>query len=101
MENPTEPVVLTVPLLCDTLITLHNSKGNSFQTFDGILDCAITRCDTAHPAIDFGLQRFIPTCNRGAVYNIKKFKGFVDYAIVRKLNEALMTDEHLNTHLYT
>lgn len=95
MENPTEPVVLTVPLLCDTLITLHNSKGNSFQTFDGILDCAITRCDTAHPAIDFGLQRFIPTCNRGAVYNIKKFKGFVDYTIVRKLNEALMTDEHL------
>lgn len=95
VESPAEPVVLTVPLLCDTLITLHNSNGNSFQTFDGILDFAMTRCDTAHPAIDFGLQRFIPTCNRGAIYNIDYFKGFIDYAIVRKLNVALMTDEHL------
>lgn len=79
VESPAEPVVLTVPLLCDTLITLHNSNGKSFQTFDGILDFAMTRCDTAHPAIDFGLQRFIPTCNRGAVYNIDNFKGFIDY----------------------
>lgn len=97
IESPAEPVVLTVPLLCDTLITLHNSNGQSFQTFDGILDFAMTRCDTAHPAIDFGLQRFIPTCNRGAVYNIENFKGFIDYALIRKLNEALMTDEHLKT----
>ena len=95
IESPAEPVVLTVPLLCDTLITLHNSNGNSFQTFDGILDFAMTRCDTAHPAIDFGLQRFIPTCNRGAVYNIDNFKGFIDYALIRILDESLMTDEHL------
>lgn len=94
VESPEEPIVLTVPLLCDTLITLHNSNGKSFQTFDGILDFAMTRCDTNHPAIDFGLQRFIPTCNRGAVYN-KNFKGFIDYAIIRKLNDELMTDEHL------
>ncbi|NLG03455.1 MAG: hypothetical protein GX567_06455, partial [Clostridia bacterium] len=99
VESPAEPVVLTVPLLCDTLITLHNSKGKSFQTFDGILDFAMTRCDTAHPAIDFGLQRFIPTCNRGAVYNIDNFKGFIDYAIIRKLNKDLITDEHLRTVL--
>lgn len=95
IESPAEPVVLTVPLLCDTLITLHDSNGNSFQDFDGILDFAMTRCDIAHPAIDFGLQRFIPTCNRGAVYNIDNFKGFIDYALIRKLDESLMTDEHL------
>lgn len=99
VESPAEPVVLTVPLLCDTLITLHNSNGNSFQTFDGILDFAMTRCDTAHPAIDFGLQRFIPTCNRGAVYNIDKFKGFIDYAIIRKMNKDLITEEHLRAVL--
>lgn len=99
VESPAEPVVLTVTLLCDTLITLHNSNGKSFQTFDGILDFAMTRCDTAHPAIDFGLQRFIPTCNRGAVYNIDNFKGFIDYAIIRKLNKDLITDEHLRTVL--
>ncbi len=95
VESPAEPVILTVPLLCDTLITLHNSDGNSFQTFDGILDFAMTRCDIAHPAINFALQGFIPTCNHGAVYNIDYFKGFIDYAIVRKLNVALMTDGHL------
>lgn len=95
VESPTEPVVLAVPLLCDTLITLYNSNGNHFQTFNGIFDCAMTRCDTAHPAIDFALQHFIPTCNRGAVYNISNFKGFIDYAIIRKLNVTLMTDEHL------
>ena len=99
VESPAEPVVLTVPLLCDTLITLHNSNGKTFQTFDGVLDFAMTRCDTAHPAIDFGLQRFIPTCNRGAVYNIDNFKGFIDYAIIRKLNKDLITDEHLRTVL--
>lgn len=97
IESPAEPVVLTVPLLCDTLITLYNSSGNSFQTFDGILDFAMTRCDTAHPAIDFGLQRFIPTCEHGAVYNIDNFKGFIDYALIRTLDETLMTDEHLRS----
>lgn len=99
VESPTEPVVLTVPLLCDTLITLYNSNGNHFQTFNGILDFAMTRCDTAHPAINFGLQNFIPTCNRGAIYNIHNFKGFIDYAIIRKLNVALMTDERLKQAL--
>lgn len=99
IESPAEPVKLTVPLLCDTLITQYNSKGISFQTFDGILDFAMTRCDTAHPAIDFGLQRILPTCNHGAVYNIENFKGFIDYALIRKLNEALMTDEHLRSVL--
>lgn len=99
IESPAEPILLTVPLLCDTLITLHNSNGKTFQTFDGILDFAMTRCDTAHPAIDFGLQRLIPTCYRGAVYNMDYFKGFIDYALIRKLNEDLMTDEHLKTAL--
>ena len=99
VESPGEPVILTVPLLCDTLITLHNSNGKSLQTFDGILDFAMTRCDTAHPAIDFELHRIIPTCDNGAVYNINYFKGFIDYAIIRKLNEALMTDAHLKRSL--
>lgn len=98
IERPCEPVDLTVPLLCDTLITLNNSNGNSFQTFDGVMDFAMTRCDIAHPAIDFGLQHIIPTCKGGAVYN-SRFKGFIDYALIRKLNEGLMTDEHLRETL--
>lgn len=101
IEEPAEPIVLTVPLLIDTLTTLYSSKGHSFQTFDGVLDFAMSHCDTAHPAVDFKLDRFIPTCNRGAVYNVESFKGFIDYVLIRKLNEDMMTAEHFrSTFIY-
>lgn len=96
IESPTEPIVLTAQLLCDTLITLYRTKGQTFQTFDGILDFAMTHCDTTHPAIDFKLDRFIPTCNGGAVFN-ESFKGFIDYALIRKLNKETITTEHLRS----
>lgn len=101
IEEPAEPIVLTVPLLIDTLTTLYGSKGHSFQTFDGVLDFAMSHCDTAHPAVNFKLDRFIPTCNRGAVYNAESFKGFIDYVLIRKLNEDMMTAEHFrSTFIY-
>lgn len=34
IESPAEPIILTIPLLCDNIITLYNSKGSTFQTFD-------------------------------------------------------------------
>lgn len=97
IESPAEPIALTVPLLCDTVINLYNSGGNSFQEFNGVLDLAMTRCDTVHPAIDFGIERLLPKCNNGIVYNIDNFKGFIDYALIRKLNDDSMSDEHLMT----
>lgn len=101
IESPKEPVILTVPLLCDTLITLYSSKGRSFQNFDGLLDFAMTHCDTTHPSIDFKLERFIPSCNGGAVYNARSFKGFIDYALIRKLSKSIMTEDHLrSTFIY-
>lgn len=101
IEEPAEPIVLTVPLLIDILTTLYSSKGHSFQTFDGVLDFAMSHCDTVHPAVDFKLDRFIPTCNRGAVYNVESFKGFIDYVLIRKLNENMMTAEHFrSTFIY-
>ena len=101
VETPAEPILLTVPLLCDTLLTLYRSNGQSFQTFDGILDFAVMNCDATHPSIDFKLERFIPTCNRGAVFNSNSFKGFIDYALIRKVNEELITEEHLRaTFIY-
>lgn len=93
-ETPSEKVILTVPLLCDNIITLYNSNGGAFQTFDGILDFAIAHCDQAHPDIDFDLARIIPTCEHSAVYNTD-FKGFVDYQLIRKLNTSKLTDENL------
>lgn len=95
IETPTEPVVLTVPLLCDSILTLYNSKGSTFQTFEGVLDFAITHCDKAHPDINFKLDRFIPTCEHGAVYNGSLFKGFVDYQLIRKMNESFMSADVL------
>lgn len=68
-ETPSKDVNIIVPLLCDNIITLYNSNGGTFQTFDGILDLAITHCDQAHPGIEFDLKEIIPTCEHGAVYN--------------------------------
>ena len=97
LESPGEPIILTLPLLLDTLITLYNSNGKSFQSFNGVLDIAITHCDTVRPVITFKLERLMPSCNNGAVYNKDKFKGFVDYSLIRKLNEDLITDDHLRS----
>ena len=93
-ETPSEKAILTVPLLCDNIITLYNSNGGAFQTFDGILDFAIAHCDQAHPDIDFDLARIIPTCEHSAIYNTD-FKGFVDYQLIRKLDTSKLTDENL------
>lgn len=93
-ETPSEKVVLTVPFLCDSIITLYNSKGGAFQTFDGILDFAMTHCDQAHPNINFDLARIIPICQHSAVYN-RDFKGFIDYQLIRKLNTSKLNDENL------
>lgn len=93
-ETPSDKVILTVPLLCDNIITLYNSNGGTFQTFDGILDFAMTHCDQAHPDINFDLKRIIPTCEHSAVYNTN-FKGFIDYQLIRKLNTSKLNDENL------
>lgn len=93
-ESPSEKILLTVPFLCDSIITLYNSKGGAFQTFDGILDFAMTHCDHAHPSINFDLKRIIPTCEHSAVYNTD-FKGFADYQLIRKLDTSKLSDENL------
>lgn len=94
-ETPTERIVQTVPLLCDSILTLHNSKGKAFQTFDGVLDFAMTHCDKVRPGIDFKFDRFIPTCEHGAIYNSSNFKGFIDYQLVCKINQSSLTDTNL------
>lgn len=98
LETPSEPIVLTVPLLCDSLITLYNSKGRNFQTYDGVLDIAIQNCDSNNPKIDFKLNRILPTCENGAVYN-RSFKGFVDYSIIYKIDSKKLTDTVLQQEL--
>ena len=93
-ETPSDNVNLTVSLLCDSIVTLYNSNGGTFQTFDGILDYVITHCDPVHPYVDFDFARIIPTCEYGAVYN-KNFKGFIDYQLIRRLDASKLNDEYL------
>lgn len=94
LESPADSIVLTVPLLCDSLITLHNTKGTAFQSFDGVLDFAMLHCNPNNPRIDFKLNRILPSCDNSAVYN-DHFKGFIDYSIVTRIEESLLTEERL------
>ena len=94
-ETPAEPIVLTVPLLCDTILTLYNSKGVDFLSFNGVLDLAMTYCDKVYPAINFKLDRFIPKCQHGAVYNSYSFAGFIDFKLVCKIKLSSLTDSFL------
>lgn len=96
IRTPHEPILLTDALLADTILTIYNTKGHEFQTIDGLLDFVTTHCDTSHPIIDFRMERFIPKCYGGVLYN-KNFLGFIDYSIVRKLDETKLNDEFVLT----
>ncbi len=96
LETPEMPMDLTVPMLCDCILTLNQTKGESFQSFDGILDFAMTHCDVSNPSISLGLEKFLPKCHGGAVYN-PDFRGFIDYSIVCELDESKFTEEYLLT----
>lgn len=91
ITTPMDSIILTVPLLCDTLLTLYNTKGKEFQSFNGILDFAITHCDSSHPAVDWKLDKILPTCNHGVIIN-NSFKGFIDYQYICKINQSRLND---------
>lgn len=83
-------------LLCDSILTLNETHGKSFQSFNGILDFVINHCDSTNPNIDLGLDSFLPCCNGGAVYD-DSFAGFIDYSIIISLDEHKFTPENLRT----
>ena len=81
-------------LLCDCILTLIETQGKSFQSFNGVLDSLITHCDATNPKIDLGMESFLPCCNGGAVYN-DDFVGFIDYSIIVSLEYTKFTSENL------
>lgn len=81
-------------LLCDCILTLIETQGKSFQSFNGILDFVINHCDVTNPKINLGLDSFLPCCNGGAVYN-DAFVGFIDYSIIISLDSHKFTPENL------
>jgi hypothetical protein len=93
---PSKPIVLTVPLLCDCILTLYQSKGETFQKIDGLLDFAISHCDSNSPRVEFMMERYIPTCNQGAVCNRSSFEGFIDYQLICSID-----NEVVKKHFYS
>ena len=98
IDSPEEPVNLGVAFLCDCVQTIQQTQGKSFQSFDGILDFAMSHCDVTKPSIRLGMDKFIPQCLGGAVYN-SEFLGFIDYGIVYRLDETRFTEENLKASI--
>ena len=94
-EEPISPINLTVPLLCDNILTFLNSDQSSLQTINGTLDLAYSQCDINSPEVDFGLKNFIPLCNGGAIPNQYRFPGFICYETIYQLKEDLFTQEKI------
>ena len=97
IQNPGNPTDLTVPLLADNILTLIKTNGKAFQSFDGMLDFIMQNTDVSNPSTSFRLDRFIPVCHGGAVYNKSDFSGFIDYAIVCEIDESKFSENNLKT----
>lgn len=94
LYSPDEPINLSIPLLCDSLLTVQQTHGDTFQTFDGVMDFVMTHCDVTKPSVHLGMEEFLPRCDDGAVIN-KQFNGFIDYSIVFELDDSKFTKENL------
>ena len=87
-------VDLTIPLLCDCLLTIFNTNGARFQSFNGILDWAIYNADVVNPAFSLDLRRILPVCHGGAVCN-RYFQGFIDYDLLYKIDYEKLENQQL------
>ena len=94
IKTPSCKINIGNQLLCDCILTLNETHGKSFQSFNGILDFVINHCDITNPKIDLGLNSFLPCCNGGAIYN-DAFVGFIDYSIIVSLDDNKFTSETL------
>lgn len=94
IKTPNTPIKLTVPLLCDCITTLLQTKGETLQTFNGVLDMAIINSDRVAPNIDVGLKNLLPICNGGVKYN-HEFDGFIYYEFIYNLNEKKLHPQTL------
>lgn len=95
-QEPSRPINLAVPLLCDNILTFLRTNFTELQTINGTLDMAYTQCDKNSPEIDFGLKRIIPVCQGGAIPNLK-FKGFICTKTVFSINEKAFSPKALIT----
>ena len=76
LQTPAMPKDISVPLLCDSLLSLQVTGGKEFLSYNGVLDRAIQELDPVHPDIELGQRGFMPRCKGQITYN-NKFKGLV------------------------
>lgn len=95
IQQPGNPIDLSVPILADNVLTFVKTEGKAFQTFDGLLDFVMQNSDVTNPNISFRLEKFMPVCHGGAIYNKANFTGFIDYSIICKIDESRFTEENL------
>lgn len=88
-----KPVLIGLQLICDNILTFLSSGGQTLQTINGTLDMAYSQCNVNNPAVDFQLDRIVPTCNGGAIPNKSGFKGFICYEIIQIVNDELFNDD--------
>lgn len=95
IQQPGNPIDLSVQILADNVLTFVKTNGNAFQTFDGLLDFVMQNSDVTNPSISFRLEKFMPVCHGGAIYNKANFTGFIDYSIICKIDESKFTEDNL------
>lgn len=95
IQQPGNPIDLSVQILADNVLTFVKTNGNAFQTFDGLLDFVMQNSDVTNPSISFRLEKFMPVCHGGAIYNKANFTGFIDYSIICKIDESRFTENNL------
>lgn len=92
------PLDMTVPLLCDNIQCFIKSNGTSFQSFNGVLDCTFMNVNPLYSEINFNLNKILPTCNGGAVYD-SNFIGFINYRLIIELAKENFKEDYLKQNV--
>ena len=92
--EPSKPINLTIPLLCDNILTFLSTNYTALQTINGTLDMAYAQCDKNSPEIEFGIKHIVPVCQGGATPN-SRFPGFICIKTIYGIKDEAFQPESL------
>lgn len=82
---------ITIPLLLDSLLNVYNRSA--IQTYNGVLDMAISNSYIYAPNVTVKWHCMFPYCKEAGLVAKKSFKGFVDCLYEGKFDEQKLNDE--------
>lgn len=82
---------ITIPLLLDSLLNVY--KKNAIQTYNGVLDLAISNSNPYAPNITVKWHSIFPCCKEAGLVN-SRFKGFIDYLYEGRFDEQKLNDDN-------